>query len=226
MRKQVYQKRRARLRSLLIFCTAAAILLALLLRTDRLIRPELCAVCESETKQFAAGLMADSVSEVLQQEQFQYSDFAALTYDNSGNVTAVETKTNQINHLQTAIYQSVQHNLEQCRDASLTVSLGTASGVWLFAGHGPQVSFRLLPVGHASVKLISALESAGVNQTCHTIRAEITAEIRAAIPFSEVTAVATYDCLLSETVIVGNVPESYLEFDSSDTVPQNQDFRE
>ena len=106
MRKQVYQKRRARLRSLLIFCTAAAILLALLLRTDRLIRPELCAVCESETKQFAAGLMADSVSEVLQQEQFQYSDFAALTYDNSGNVTAVETKTNQINHLQTAIYQS------------------------------------------------------------------------------------------------------------------------
>ncbi|MFR4477112.1 MAG: hypothetical protein ACLT3Y_07830 [Ruminococcus callidus] len=64
MRKQVYQKRRARLRSLLIFCTAAAILLALLLRTDRLIRPELCAVCESETKQFAAGLMADSVSEV------------------------------------------------------------------------------------------------------------------------------------------------------------------
>jgi len=93
MRKQVYQKRRARLRSLLIFCTAAAILLALLLRTDRLIRPELCAVCESETKQFAAGLMADSVSEVLQQEQFQYSDFAALTYDNSGNVTAVETKT-------------------------------------------------------------------------------------------------------------------------------------
>ncbi|MFR4392975.1 MAG: sporulation protein YunB [Ruminococcus callidus] len=51
-----------------------------------------------------------------------------------------------------------------------------------FAGHGPQVSVRLLPVGHASVKLISALESAGVNQTCHTIRAEITAEIRAAIP--------------------------------------------
>ncbi|MFR4477111.1 MAG: sporulation protein YunB [Ruminococcus callidus] len=39
-----------------------------------------------------------------------------------------------------------------------------------FAGHGPQVSVRLLPVGHASVKLISALESAGVNQTCHTIR--------------------------------------------------------
>ena len=142
MRKQVYQKRRARLRSLLIFCTAAAILLALLLRTDRLIRPELCAVCESETKQFAAGLMADSVSEVLQQEQFQYSDFAALTYDNSGNVTAVETKTNQINHLQTAIYQSVQHNLEQCRDASLTVSLGTASGVWLFAGHSSPSACR------------------------------------------------------------------------------------
>ncbi len=226
MRKQVYQKRRARLRSLLIFCTAAGILLALFLRMDRMIRPELCAVCESETKRFTAGLMADSISEVLQQEQFQYSDFVTMTYDTSGNVTAVETKTDQINRLQAAIYQEVQEELEQCRDASLCVSLGTASGVWLFAGHGPQLSVRLLPVGHASVKLISALESAGVNQTCHTIRVEITAEVQAAIPFSKVTATAAYDCLLSETVIVGNVPDSYLEFGSADTQSENRNFRE
>ena len=67
-------------------------------------------------------------------------------------------------------------------------------------------------IGNASVKLISALESAGVNQTCHTIRAEVTAEIQAAIPFSQTTAQVHYSCLITETVIVGSVPESYLEF--------------
>ena len=51
---------------------------------------------------------------------------------------------------------------------------------------------------------------------CHTIRAEVTAEMQAAIPFSRTTAEVTYTCLLSETVIVGIVPESYLEFDGTE----------
>jgi len=130
-------------------------------------------------------------------------------------ITAVETMTEQVNRLQSAMLQSVQEHLTRCRDAELTVSLGTATGVWLFAGKGPEISVRLMPIGTASVKLVSELASAGINQTCHTIRAEVTAEMQAAIPFSRTTAEVTYTCLLSETVIVGTVPESYLEFDGT-----------
>ena len=144
-----------RLRLSFLFGTAICLLLAFLLRIDHAIRPNLCAVCESETKQFTAGLMADSIAEVLQDQQMKNVSFAELTYDAAGNVTTMETRTDQINRLQSAIYRNVQQHLEQCRDAELEVSLGTASGVWIFAGRGPHVSVRLLPVGHASVKLIS-----------------------------------------------------------------------
>lgn len=216
MRKQVYAQRRACVRSLVFFLLAAALLLFLLLRTDRAVRPNLEAVCASETKRYATQVLADSVGEVLSRHPYQYSDFATLLYDDSGNVTAVETMTEQVNQLQSAMLQSVQEHLTRCRDAELTVSLGTATGVWLFAGKGPQISVRLMPIGTASVKLVSELASAGINQTCHTIRAEVTAEMQAAIPFSRTTAEVTYTCLLSETVIVGTVPESYLEFDGTE----------
>ena len=216
MRKQVYAQRRACVRSLGLFLLAAALLLFLLLRTDRAVRPNLEAVCASETKRYATQVLADSVGEVLSRHPYQYSDFATLLYDDSGNVTAVETMTEQVNQLQSAMLQSVQEHLTRCRDAELTVSLGTATGVWLFAGKGPQISVRLMPIGTASVKLVSELASAGINQTCHTIRAEVTAEMQAAIPFSRTTAEVTYTCLLSETVIVGTVPESYLEFDGTE----------
>ena len=198
-----------------LFLLAAALLLFLLLRTDRAVRPNLEAVCASETKRYATQVLADSVGEVLSRHPYQYSDFATLLYDDSGNVTAVETMTEQVNRLQSAMLQSVQEHLTRCRDAELTVSLGTATGVWLFAGKGPEISVRLMPIGTASVKLVSELASAGINQTCHTIRAEVTAEMQAAIPFSRTTAEVTYTCLLSETVIVGTVPESYLEFDGT-----------
>ena len=85
---------------------------------------------------------------------------------------------------------------------------------------------RLLPVGHASVKLISTIESAGINQTCHTIRAEVTAEVQTAIPFAQTTTKTTYACLLSETLIVGTVPDSYMEFESTLDSGEKQDFRE
>ena len=215
MRKQVYSQRRAGVRSLVLFLLAAALLLFLLLRTDRAVRPNLEAVCASETKRYATQVLADSVGEVLSRHPYQYSDFATLLYDDSGNVTAVETMTEQVNRLQSAMLQSVQEHLTRCRDAELTVSLGTATGVWLFAGKGPEISVRLMPIGTASVKLVSELASADINQTCHTIRAEVTAEMQAAIPFSRTTAEVTYTCLLSETVIVGTVPESYLEFDGT-----------
>lgn len=212
MRKQVYKQRRKRIRSVVIFLTAVTILTTLLLRIDHAIRPNLCAVCASETRSFASRLMADCVAQTLKEQPYSYGEFASLTYDNNGNITAVETRTEQISQLQSAMLSTVQHRLQDCRDATLKVSLGTASGVWLFAGHGPYVPVRLLPVGNATVQIISALEAAGINQTCHTIRAVVTVEITAAIPFSETDVSATYDCLLSETVLVGRVPDAYLEF--------------
>ena len=139
--------------------------------------------------------------------------------------TTVETKTNQINHLQTAIYCaacSTTWSNAGMRHSPFLSELHPACGFLPVTDRRSQFAFCLSVT--PPVKLISTMESAGVNQTCHTIRAEITAEIRAAIPFSEVTADATYDCLLSETVIVGNVPESYLEFGSGDTVPTKPGF--
>lgn len=212
MRRQVYVKRWNRIRSLCLFLIAAAMLVTLLVRTDRRIRPNLCAACESEAKQYGTTVLAQSVAEVLQEESWKYEDFAQLTYDASGNVTAVETQTDSINRLQSAMFSQVQSRLENTGEAVVEVALGTATGLWLLAGKGPHISVCLMPVGHASVTLISELKSAGVNQTCHTIQAQITAQIRAAIPFSDTSVTVEYEYLLAETVIVGNVPEAYLEF--------------
>lgn len=215
MRRQVYNQRRVRMRSLCIFLIVTAILVGLLIRTDRAIRPNLCAICESETKQYATQVLSGAISQMLKKQSYRYDDFATLVYDADGNITAVETLSNQVNQLQSDLLCAVQAELDACRDAKLEVSLGTATGVWLFAGRGPHVSVRLMPIGNASVQLISKLESAGVNQTCHTICADVTAEIRAAIPFSETSTTVQFSYLISETILVGDVPNSYLEFNGS-----------
>ena len=214
MRRQVYVQRRKQIRSLLIFLTAVFLLFGLLIRTDRAIRPNLCAVCQSETQRYAARLMTDSIAQVLEETDCQDNDFIEIVYDDNGNVIAVETLSAQINQLQSTLLSAVQTKLDACRNTELEVSLGTTTGIWLFAGRGPHVSVRLMPIGNASITLVSELESAGINQTCHTIRAEVKAEVQAAALFSRTTAEVTFQYLIAETMIVGNVPETYLEFGS------------
>lgn len=212
MRRQQYVQRRARIRSLCIFCIIAVLLIRLLIRTDRAMRPNLCALCESETKRYATQVLSNAVGEMLEAQSYCYGDFTQLVYDTDGNVAAVEMFSDQVNRLQSELLCAVQDRLEACRDAKFEIALGTATGVWLFAGHGPHITVCLLPIGNASVQLVSTLESAGVNQTCHTIHADVTTEICATIPFSKVTTTVQFSYYLSETILVGDVPDSYLAF--------------
>lgn len=213
MRRQAYTGRRKQFRSLLIFLVITTILLGLLIHMDRAIRPNLCAVCQSETKRYASALLAYTISDVLKNNNIQNNDFTQIFYDSNGSVTAVETNAVQVNALQATLLSAVQTRLDNCRDAMLNFSLGTATDVQILAEHGPHISVHLMPIGNASVILVSSVESVGINQASHTIYAEVTAEIQAAIPFSKTIVEVSFQYLIAETMILGNVPNTYLEFD-------------
>lgn len=212
MRKQAYKTRNRTVRSLLCFLLAVLLLLLGCIRLDRALRPNLCAVCAAETKRFVTAVLAESVASVLEQQPISYQDLSSLQYDSNGRVTAAEVRAETVNQLQSDLFQTVQTELAACQGEELHASLGTATGIWIFSGRGPYVKVRLMPIGNAEVKLISTLTSAGVNQTCHTIRIQVTAQVQAAIPFAQTTAEAVYEYLLAETVIVGDVPDAYVEF--------------
>lgn len=188
------------------FIAAAVIII---IQTDRFIRPVLESVCEEECRSFAWELIGESIEKTLSENPYDYNDFAQLMHDESGNVTAVETLTGNVNRLQARLLSDVNDALDKSRNAEITVSLGTASGVWLLAGRGPSVPMRFLPIGSAGVELVSTFESAGINQTCHKILIEVNVHAAGAVPFCKTETDIKYEYLLAETVIMGDVPEGY-----------------
>ncbi len=151
------------------------------------------------------------MTEVLADMPLEAQDFTEIRYDSAGNLLAVETQSSAVNQLQAVLLSTVQAKLDACRNAELKIYLGSATGVWLFAGRGPHLTVRLMPIGNATITIISELTSAGVNQTCHTITAKVEATVQAAMPFAKTTAEVAFDYLLVETMLVGDVPETYLE---------------
>jgi sporulation protein YunB len=105
----------------------------------------------------------------------------------------VEDKINSVNHL------------------SISIPIGTLSGVTFLIGSGPKVKFTVDPISSVACKVYSQFESAGINQTLHKIYLEITSKVDVVLPSKTSTVTLNTPVLLSESVLVGKIPDTYLD---------------
>ena len=76
----------------------------------------------------------------------------------------------------------------------------------------------MTPIGSVVCRFISNFETAGINQTVHKIYVNIKASVGVVMPLSSRNFSAEQQVLISESVIVGQVPEVYLYSDTLDTL--------
>ena len=80
----------------------------------------------------------------------------------------------------------------------------------MFSGRGPEIEIKFLPSGSVSSALNSELTSAGINQSCHKISMNITADITAVFPSGSCKTRVQLNCILAESVIIGEVPDGII----------------
>ena len=106
--------------------------------------------------------------------------------------------------------------LNTLEHSGLEIPLGTVFFPSIFAGQGPALHVGIASLGYADADFISAFTSAGVNQTRHQILLEIHAEARLMTTFGGCDVQLTTQMAVTDTVIVGTVPESYTYIDDTE----------
>lgn len=201
--------RKKRLPSVIVLGAAAVTVLTVLslIMTDIAIRPAAVRQAEHLARQNTGRIIASAVSDYLEEHSCRTGDFAAVLYDASGRAVSVETISGNVNKVQAELEVLISDRLKEDDTSYGEIALGSITGSCLLTGRGPRIRLRYCPAGSVSVRLRSSFESGGVNQTCHRIYACITADISAAAPLYSFEAEESFDMLLAETVIVGEVPE-------------------
>jgi hypothetical protein len=72
------------------------------------------------------------------------------------------------------------------------------------------VRVELLSAGDVVVDMAYEFEDAGINQTLHRVLADITVTVFLLIPGETLSATVDSQVCVAETVIVGQVPDTYL----------------
>lgn len=173
---------------------------------DRL-HPILLELAVSQTSNCITAAIDRAVSE----QTVAYNDLVSLERSSTGDIVALTSNMARANVLRANLLETALAALEGLETMEFSIPLGTIFDWDLLSGRGPNVGVRILYTGTASAEFENTFSSAGINQTCHQIIFHVKADISVLLPGSqEKTTVSTKVCV-AETIIVGKVPETYLQ---------------
>ncbi len=205
---------------------ALLILLGTFIGVDMGIRPMVKASAASQTQIAVNRMIQRAVLEVLEEDGLRYQSFVSLQQNLNGETTALTTDTVLINRLQGELLEKILQTLQETRQITLQLPLGSLTGSQFLAGRGPLVTLRLRPVGLVKTKIINQFDEAGINQTRHRIQLQVTVDMLSLLPGYRISSQAQSNIILAETIIVGLVPDAYTEVygGTDDLVGMIQDY--
>ncbi|MGE4548726.1 MAG: sporulation protein YunB [Intestinibacillus sp.] len=158
----------------------------------------------------------DAVQDKIYKNRAEYESLVALERDNDSRVTALKTDTISINRIKTEIVNTLYDEINTLESASLNIPIGTLLAPDYFGGMGPKLHIGMSGLGVASADFISAFTQAGINQTRHNIILEVRADVDVMTLFGHRTASIVSRFSVTDTVIVGTVPEQYTYIDDTE----------
>lgn len=139
-----------------------------------------------------------------------------INRDSEGNVTHISTNSLQINILARELAKAAQDKLEDLGSKGIDIPIGTFTGMPIFVGRGPDINIKLLPIGSISCKFNSEFINAGINQTNHKIYLTVVSKVSVILPTANQTIETTTQIMIAESIIVGKIPDTYLNSASLD----------
>lgn len=198
-----------RLKLLAVLCTLVFFL------AERNFRPLVFSLAEARSAQLATQVLTSAVAQALEGEA-AYEELMNVRMDAQGKVALLSANTMRMNQLADKAGDAAQRMLKAMSSEQVSVPLGAALGLTIFAGSGPRIPVSIVPVGSITTNFVTEFEACGINQTRHKVFLTVTANIRIVIPNGAKTTEVTVNMLAAESIIVGAVPEGFVGYDLSE----------
>ena len=182
---------------------------------DLSLRPQMIALAETRLQNQLTHISDLAVAKAVGEQSLGYSDIVVLQTGQDGAVSMLTTDTFRLNALRTLLLEEIVSQLDSVDSRSLGIPFGALTGVDLFSAWGPKLPVQVISVAAASGTFRNDFTSAGINQTLHRIMVDVTVTAQLLLPGGIVeTQVATPVCV-AETVIIGQVPQTFLQIPST-----------
>ncbi len=206
-----------------LLAAALAVTITCVLLLEKNLTRVVLSLAQAQARALAVQVLNQSAAELLSSGDVTYDRLMNVTMDADGQVRLIQANAPEMNRLAAQVSLLAQSRLAEKPDQAVRVPLGSALGLTLFAGAGPRIQVRILPVGSVHAEFHTDFQTAGINQTRHRISLTLTAQVQLVIPTGAKRVEVSTQVAMAESIIVGEVPQTFTDvgndMDMLDLVP-------
>ena len=140
----------------------------------------------------------------------KYTDLVEINKNDLGDVTFLALNTILTNTLTSNITIESKKILNNYLKKGIPINLGVFLGVEILSGYGKTINFEIASTEVSTCSFRSEFLSSGINQTLHRVYAVVGIKIDYIFSFRKESSQVFNEVLLCESVIVGKIPDVYL----------------
>lgn len=203
-------QRRKKRWKLLIFLVLALMLWGYIALRARL-WPVVLNLARTQVINTASDLINDAILEQIMEGQIQYDRIVYFEKDLNGRITALKTNMAEVNRLKTETLNIINDEILAQDTEHLGVPMGSLILPEFLSGKGPQLPVRILAIRNSDAAFRSDFTEAGINQTLQQLSMDVILDVTILVLGQTETFTVSSQMVVAETIIVGDVPATYLQ---------------
>ncbi len=198
-----------------IVCVLLIIVVSIFVYLNNVVNPVIIELSTAQTRSLSQKAVEEAVYQTIN-SGFVYDELITINRNDNGDVMYISSNSLQINLLARELVKNAQLRLEAMGEKGIDIPIGTFTGMPIFVGRGPEINIKLLPIGSIACRFSSEFINAGINQTNHKIYLTVTTNVSVILPTANQTVQTTTQIMIAESIIVGKIPDTYLNSSSID----------
>ena len=193
----------------LILVFLAFLLLFLIFRVKY--RDGIRELAQTQVKNTTSDLTNDAIARQIAAGDIQYDRIVFFEKDLDGRITALKTNMSEVNRLKTDILNIINDEILALDTSDIGIPMGSLFLPEFFSGKGFAIPVHILSIRNSDANFTSHFSQAGINQTLHQLIMEVSVDVAVLVLGETDSFTMTSEVVVAETVIVGDVPQTYLQ---------------
>ena len=168
-------------------------------------------LAETQVKNTTSDLTNDAIAKQIADGIIQYDRIVFFEKDLDGRITALKTNMSEVNRLKTDILNIINDEILALDTSDIGIPLGNLFLPELLSGKGPVIPVHILSIRNSDATFSSNFVQAGINQTLHQLIMLVSVDVAILVLGQTGSFTITSEVVVAETVIVGDVPNTFLQ---------------
>ena len=168
-------------------------------------------LAQTQVKNTTSDLTNDAIAKQIAEGTIAYDRIVFFEKDLDGRITALKTNMSEVNRLKTDILNIINDEILELDTSDIGIPLGSLFLPELLSGKGPAIPVRILSIRNSDANFNSHFSQAGINQTLHQVTMDVSIDVAVLVLGEATNFTMSSEVVVAETVIVGQVPTTYLQ---------------